>query len=74
LVNLPLCEDIFNDIKLRPVQKDVWSDNGMRSKVTSLGAMNGYETAGRIGEYTHNERNQVNRCARTDDFIFPMDQ
>jgi hypothetical protein len=71
-VKLPVCEDIINDLKSRLVQEDDWSDESMRRKATSLGATYGYEMAGRIGEYTHNERNQVNHCARVDDFTFAV--
>jgi hypothetical protein len=45
----------------------------MRGRATSLGATFGYEMAGRIGEYTHNERNQINHCVRVDDFTFAVE-
>jgi hypothetical protein len=71
-VKLQVCEDIINDLKLRLVHEDDWSDYGMRYKATSLGETYGYEMAGRIKEYTHNERNQVNHCARVDDITFAV--
>lgn len=34
--------------------------------------MCGFEFAGRVGEYTHCERNQIDHCARMDDFTFTV--
>ena len=36
--------------------------------------MYGFEFASRIGEYTHSEPNQVDHCARADDFTFAVER
>jgi hypothetical protein len=72
-VKLPVCKDIHNDMRRRLVREGDWSDDAMRSRGTYVANMYGYEAAGRIGEYTHSERNQVDHCARVDDFIFAVD-
>jgi hypothetical protein len=61
------------DMKQRLVREGDLTDEGMRGRATSLGAMFGYEMAGRIGEYTHSERNQVNHCVRVDDATFAVE-
>jgi hypothetical protein len=72
-VKLPVCEDILNDMRRRLVREGDWSDDAMRSRGTYVASMYGYEVAGRIGEYTHSERNQVDHCARVDDFTFAVE-
>jgi hypothetical protein len=61
------------DMKQRLGREGNLTDEGMRGRATALGAMFGYEVAGRIGEYTHSERNQVNHCVRVDDATFAID-
>jgi hypothetical protein len=72
-VKLPVCQDMLADMKQRLVREGDLTDEGMRGRATSLGAMFGYEMAGRIGEYTHSERNQVNHCVRVDDATFAVE-
>jgi hypothetical protein len=49
-VKLPVCQDMLADMTQRLVREGDLTDVGMRGRVTSLGAMFGYEMAGRIGE------------------------
>jgi hypothetical protein len=72
-VKLPVCQDMLADMKQRLMREGDLTDEGMRGRATSLGAMFGYEMAGRIGEYTHSERNQVNHCVRVDDATFAVE-
>jgi hypothetical protein len=43
-------------------------------KAVYVGTMNGFETAGRIGEFTHCELGNQNHCARVDDFNFAAEK
>jgi hypothetical protein len=72
-VKLPVCQDMLFDMKQRLVREGDFTDEGMRGRATALGATFGYEMAGRIGEYTHSERNQVNHCVRVDDVTFAVE-
>jgi hypothetical protein len=72
-VKLPVCQELLEDMKRRLVHEGDWTDEGMRGWAASLGATFGFEMAGRIGEYTHNERTQVNHCVRVDDVTFAVE-
>jgi hypothetical protein len=60
-------------MKSRLVQGSNYTDVGMRGKVAALCAIFGYEIVGLIGEYTHNEQNQVNQCTRVDNLTFAVE-
>ena len=45
-VKLPVCQDMLADMKQRLVREGDLTDEGMRGRATSLGAMFGYEMAG----------------------------
>jgi hypothetical protein len=72
-VKFPVCQELLVDMKRRLVQEGDVTDEGMRGWAASLEATFGFEMAGRIGEYTHNERNQVNHCVRVDDVTFAVE-
>jgi hypothetical protein len=65
-VQLPVCQDMLIDIKV--VREGDQTDEGMRGRAVALGAMFGFEMAGRIGEI-----NQVNHCVRVDDVTFTVE-
>lgn len=71
-VKLPICEEILTDMRTRLWVAGDWSDEAKRSKATYVGCMYGFEFTGRVGEYTHSERNQIDHCARMDDFTFTV--
>lgn len=71
-VKLPICEGILADLRVRSWPSG-WSDEAKRSKAVYVGTMYGFETAGRIGEFTHSERGSQDHCARVDDFTFTIE-
>lgn len=71
-VKLPICEGILTDLRLRS-WPDGWSDAAKRAKSAYVGTMYGFETAGRIGEFTHCELGNQDHCARVDDLTFTVE-
>jgi hypothetical protein len=71
-VKLPICEEILADMRTRLWVEGDWSDAAKRDKATYIACMYGFEFAGRVGEYTHSEKNQIDHCARVDDFTFTV--
>jgi hypothetical protein len=71
-VKLPICEGILADLRVRSWPSG-WSDDAKRLKAVYVGTMYGFETAGRIGEFTHSERGSQDHCARVDDFTFTIE-
>jgi hypothetical protein len=72
-VKLLVCQDMLFDMKRCLVRAGDHTDEGMRDRAASVGATFGYEMAGRIGECTHSERNQVDDCVRVDDVTFAVE-
>jgi hypothetical protein len=72
-VKLPVCQDMLIDMKRCLMREGDQTDKGMRGRAAALDATFGFEMAGRIGEYTHNERNQVNHCVRVDVVTFTVE-
>ena len=71
-VKLPICEGILSDLRTRSWPAG-WSDEDRRFKAAYVGTMYGFETASRIGEFTHCERGNQDHCARVDDFTFTVE-
>ena len=71
-VKLPICEGILTDLRKRSWPAG-WSDEAKRLKAVYVGTMYGFETAGRIGEFTHCELGNQDHCARVDDFTFTVE-
>jgi integrase len=71
-VKLPVCEGILVDMRKRLWACDDWTDGAKKNKAAYAASMYGFEFTSRIGEYTHSEPNQVDHCARTDDFTFAV--
>jgi hypothetical protein len=71
-VKLPICEGILTDLRARSWPEG-WSDEAKRLKAVYVGTMYGFETAGRIGEFTHCELGNQDHCARVDDFTFAVE-
>jgi hypothetical protein len=59
-VKLPICEGILTDLRARSWPEG-WSDEAKRLKAVYVGTMYGFETAGRIGEFTHCELGNQDR-------------
>ena len=71
-VKLPICEGILVDLRERSWPEG-WSDESKKLKAVYVGTMYGFETAGRIGEFTHCELGNQDHCARVDDFTFAVE-
>jgi hypothetical protein len=71
-VKLPICEGILADLRVRSWPGG-WSDEAKKVKAVYVGTMYGFETAGRIGEFTHCEPGSQDHCARVDDFTFVIE-
>jgi hypothetical protein len=71
-VKLPICEGILTDLRVRSWPEG-WSDGAKKLKAAYVGTMYGFETAGRIGEFTHCEIGNQDHCARVDDFTFTIE-
>lgn len=71
-VKLPICEGMLTDLRVRSWPEG-WSDESKKLKSAYVGTMYGFETAGRISEFTHCERDSQDHCARVDDFTFTVE-
>jgi hypothetical protein len=71
-VKLPICEGVLTDQRVRSWPEG-WSDEAKRLKAVYVGTMYGFETAGRIGEFTHCELGNQDHCARVDDLTFAVE-
>jgi hypothetical protein len=71
-VKLPVCEGILDDMKTLLWVEGDWSDAAKRNTATYVACMYGFEFAGRVGEYPHSERNNIDHSARVDDFTFTV--
>ena len=68
-VKLPMCESLIAEMRLL-LWVSGWTDLGLGGKSLYMGIAYGWETAGRIGEYTHCEPGNQNHCARKDYITF----
>ncbi len=73
-VKLPVCESILQDMRERLWIEGDWSDHAKKSKAIYIASMYAFEFASRVGEYTHSEPNQVDHCARVNDFTFAVER
>ena len=71
-VKLPICESILADMRDRLWKERGWSDESKKSKTSYLACMYGFDTAGRVSEYTHCELGNQDHCAGVDDLIFSV--
>jgi hypothetical protein len=71
-VKLPTCEGILADLRAKSWPEG-WSDEAKKFKAVYVGTMYGFETAGRIGEFTHCEPGSQDHCTRVDDFTFVIE-
>jgi hypothetical protein len=51
-VKLPMCESLIADIRAR-LWSEEWTDETVGGNALSLGVAYGFETVGRLGEFTH---------------------
>ena len=72
-VKLPICESILSDMRDRLWKGRDWSDESKKSKAAYLACMYGFDTAGRVSEYTHCELGGQDHCARVDDLTFSVE-
>ena len=69
-VKLPICGGLLVDMKLRMWAGRGWTGADMRSRMTYIGCMWGFEMGARVSEFTTPEPGKVNHCIRVDDLIF----
>jgi hypothetical protein len=72
-VKLPICEDILTDLRMTSWLEG-WSDEATTLKSVYAGTMFGFETAGRIGEFTHCELGNQDHFARVDKFTSAIER
>jgi hypothetical protein len=72
-IKLPICESILSDMRDRLWKGKDWSDESKKSKASYLACMYGFDTAGRVIEYTHCELGNHDHCARVDDLTFSVE-
>jgi hypothetical protein len=69
-VKLPICESLIADI--RTLLWEEWTDEAMGGNVLYMGLAYGFETAGRLGEFTHCEHGNQDHFARVNNFTFSV--
>lgn len=72
-VKLPICESILIDMRERLWKGRDWSDESKKSKASYVACMYGFDTAGRVSEYTHCELGSQDHCARVNDLTFTVE-
>ena len=69
-VKLPICGSVLVDMKTRMWTGRGWTGADMRTRMTYIGCMWGFEMGARVSEYTTPEPGNVDHCIRVDDLIF----
>jgi hypothetical protein len=69
-IKLPIRESILSDMRNRLWKGRDWSDESKKSKASYLACMYGFDTAGRVSEYTHCE---LSNQDHVDDLTFSVE-